>query len=55
MSNIPFRVAIPKREIKPIIAGILIIPPVKNMVNMPPISANGKFNKITADCVTLLN
>jgi hypothetical protein len=55
ISNIPLRVAIPKSDMKPIIAGMLITPPVRKIVNTPPINANGRFSKITADCVTLLN
>ena len=55
MSNIPFLVAIPKREINPIIAGMLIIPSVILTAITPPINANGRFSKITAACVKFLN
>jgi hypothetical protein len=48
-------VAIPKREIKPIIAGILKLPLVKNNIKTPPISASGRLSKITTDCDTLRN
>ena len=49
----PLRVAIPNSDINPIIAGILITPSVKKIVNTPPISANGRFNRMTADWVNL--
>ncbi len=45
MSNIPLRVAIPNKEMKPMIAGILTSPVVITKANTPPISASGSFSK----------
>ena len=45
----PLRVAMPNSEIKPIIAGIQITPPVKYIANTPPINANGRFSSTTMD------
>ena len=45
ISNIPFLVAIPNREMKPIIAGMLMIPSAKNIANTPPMRANGRFSR----------
>ena len=48
ISNIPFLVAIPNREMKPIIAGMLMMPSAKNIANTPPMRASGRLSR-TAD------
>ena len=44
ISSIPFLVAMPKREMNPIIAGMLMMPSVKKTANTPPINANGRLS-----------
>ena len=55
ISKIPFRVAIPKRVIKPMMDGMLITPEVKNTARTPPINASGRLSKTMAERVRSLN
>ena len=55
MSRIPFLVAMPNRVMKPIIAGILNIPEVNQIVNTPPIKANGRLRRIIPASLKFLN
>ena len=40
---------------KPMMAGMLTMPSVKNSAKTPPISASGRFSSTTADCVRSRN
>ena len=48
MSSIPFRVAIPNSEMKPMMAGILTSPVVMSRANTPPINASGRLIRMMA-------
>jgi hypothetical protein len=48
-------VAIPKRVINPIMAGILTMPVVNQRLNTPPISARGRDSRIIRESLTFLN
>ena len=47
--------AIPNREIKPMMAGILMIPDVIHMLMTPPMIARGRFNMMIPDSGMLWN
>ena len=53
--SIPLRVAIPKRDMKPMMAGMLSMPLDSHTANTPPISAKGRFSNITNDSRRLRN
>ena len=48
-NNIPFRIAMPKRVMKPIIDGMLTMPDEIRIANTPPINAKGKLTKISKE------
>ena len=49
-SSMPLRVAMPKSDMKPIMAGILTIHPVRLIATTPPIRASGRLSNTTVDC-----
>ena len=52
--SIPFLVAIPNRDMNPMMAGMLMILSAKKIANTPPISANGRFRSTAEACLTSL-
>ena len=55
MSSMPLRVAMPKSEMKPMMAGMLTSPVVMTMAKMPPMSASGRLSSITPASIVLRN
>ena len=55
MRSIPFRVAIPKSEMKPMMDGMLIVPPESQMLATPPMSASGRLRSTVSDWPRFLN
>ena len=53
--SIPFLVAMPKRDMKPIMDGMLMMPSVKKTANTPPINANGRLSNTASAWLTLRN
>ena len=45
----------PKREMKPMMAGMLSTPPVRKTIMTPPISARGRFSSTMRDWEAFLN
>ena len=53
--SMPFRVAMPKSEMKPMIAGMLTSPVVTTSAKMPPMSASGRLSRMMPASLALRN